>query len=84
MEQSPDLCGSQYWDCFTGNTPNISHIFVFSPMTYNFKHKNHITIRFYTCTDSSAVGTCAKFYGDRASNIQIMVYTILYLEVKNG
>ena len=43
------------------------------PLRYNLGDMCRITINFCTYTDSSAVGACAKFYGDRLLGVEAKV-----------
>ena len=51
---------------------------------YNLIHKNdNSTIHFCTCTDSTAVGACAKFFGDRYKNANYTLYTFPWFREEN-
>ena len=70
-------------DGLGGVSLQLSKIPLQSSFTYNFQYRHLITRKFRTCTDSIAVGACAKFHGDQTSNIQMTVLTNFDLESEN-
>ena len=63
-----------------GVSQKLSKVPLQTSFTHNFKYKNLNTIKFCTCSDSIAVGACAKFHGDQTSNIQMTASAIFDLE----
>ena len=64
---NPQAAGLFYRSLYVGNDFN----FHFLPGTSQYRIC--ITIKFCACTDSFAVGACAKFCGDQSHYIQIII-----------